>query len=167
MPIAGTGYGGPDFSPVNGGGSFRIPTFQEFSGMPLNDLISMLNGYKQSNASQQFGFQKDLLNTQLGEQGRQFNTGLAETGRQFDSSLGLDKSRLGEQGRQFDVGTQLERENEIRRQKYLDELLNFQRQQQIAERLRKSAVLGGIGTRPNNSGSVGTTTYVYPQGFPS
>lgn len=84
--------------------SYKIPSFQDFTGQSLPDLLSMLSGMKTNFNSQRYGHESDL-----------------------------QAKQIGEQGREFDASTNFGREQEGNKYRYLDELLRFDRDKQAAD----------------------------------
>lgn len=135
--------------------SFNIPSFSSLFGSSPTDLLSQIASLKSNQKREDYGYQSGLLGQQLKEQGNEaglvnnqvmqrlaneLNLGQGQLGVQRDlgqGQLDLSGRQLGEQGRQFDVGTQFGREQEGNKYRYLDELLNFQKQQDLADRALK------------------------------
>lgn len=169
-------------SPINysadtpyGNYTFNVPSFSSIMGASPTDLLNQLAALKSNQARENYGYQSGLLGQQLREQGNEagmvnnqvltrlaneLSLGQGQLGLQRDLGMGqldLSRSQLGEQGRQFDVGTQFNRDSEANRYRYLDELLNFQKAQDAADRAYRDRALAQsvIDQRRNNGGGWG------------
>lgn len=124
----------PDYSfnspaPYGGGFSWsgNYPTFSGIMGQSPGDLLSLLNGFKQSNAAQNYGFESNLMDKSIGGQKDLANLGYA-------SAANLQGQRLGEQGREFDAQTAFGREQEANKYKQLADLLANQKVNEAHDR---------------------------------
>jgi len=94
--------------------SYQIPPFSQFFGQSPNDLLGFISNLRNEGMRTKYGLEGDLMSRQLGEAGRQ-----------------------------FDVGNQFARQQESNRNRYLDQLLSFQKQQEaqrvLDSRLNRAA----------------------------